>query len=99
MFINADLIESVEPTPDTVITMVDSRRLVVAEPPEVIVERVHEFRASLLVAADALRSGNKAPQLSVVPDLPADEADGVPSQSTARDEVSDPRPARTPLRD
>jgi flagellar protein FlbD len=75
MFINADLIESVEPTPDTVITMVDNRRLVVSESPEVIVARVQEFRASLLVAADTLRSGAPFPQLTVVPDLP-DEPEG-----------------------
>lgn len=68
MFINADLIESIEGTPDTVITMVDGRRLVVAEEPEVIVDRVRDFRAALLVAADELRSGAAA-RLTLVPDL------------------------------
>jgi flagellar protein FlbD len=31
MFLNADLIESVEETPDTVLTLVDGRRLVVSD--------------------------------------------------------------------
>lgn len=66
--INADLIESIEDTPDTVITMVDNRRLVVSESAEEVVERIIEFRASLIVAVDRLRS-NPQPQLSLVPDI------------------------------
>ncbi len=59
MFINADLIASIEATPDTVVTMVDNRRLVVQEVPEVLVARVQEFRAALLVAASKYRSGER----------------------------------------
>ncbi|MTV27338.1 flagellar FlbD family protein [Nitriliruptoraceae bacterium ZYF776] len=66
MFVNADLIESVEATPDTVVTLVDGRRIVIDEDPERVVERVVAYRASLLVCADELRSG--APVLSVVRD-------------------------------
>jgi flagellar protein FlbD len=65
MFINADLIETVEMTPDTVLTLVDGRRILVDEPPETVVERVVDFRASLLLFADKLRAG---PSLSVVRD-------------------------------
>ena len=32
MFINEDLIESIEATPDTVLTLVDGRKIVVADP-------------------------------------------------------------------
>jgi flagellar protein FlbD len=64
MFVNADLIESIEATPDTVLTLVDGRRLLVDEGPEAVVERVVAFRASLLVAADQQRS--TSPTLSVV---------------------------------
>jgi flagellar protein FlbD len=56
MFLNADLIESVESTPDTVVTLADGRRYVVADKPEEIVERSMNFRASVLVAAEELRS-------------------------------------------
>lgn len=66
LFVNADLIESVEPCPDTMLVLVDGRRLVVAEDPEEVVERVRTFRASLLVAADEIRQ--ERPRLSVVPD-------------------------------
>lgn len=67
LYLNADLIESVESTPDTVVTLVDGRRVFVEEAPGVVVDRVTEFRASLLVAADDLRDGAR-PSLAVVPD-------------------------------
>jgi flagellar protein FlbD len=66
MFVNADLIESIEAAPDTVLTLVDGRRVFVDEPPDVVVERIVAFRASLLVAADEQRSAS--PSLSVVRD-------------------------------
>ena len=65
MYVNADLIESVIATPDTVLVLVDGRRIIVEEPPETVIERVTSFRASLLVAADDLRT---APSLSLVRD-------------------------------
>ncbi|MFA9430920.1 flagellar FlbD family protein [Egicoccus sp. AB-alg2] len=66
MFVNADLIESIEATPDTVLTLVDGRRVIVEEQPRSVVERIVAFRASLLVAADDLRAAG--PTLSVVRD-------------------------------
>jgi flagellar protein FlbD len=66
LFVNADLIESIEATPDTVLTLVDGRRLLVDEPPALVVERVVAFRASLLVAAEQQRAA--APALSLVRD-------------------------------
>ncbi len=51
MAVNPDLIERAESTPDTVITMVDGHKLVVAESVEQVVERVRRWRAS--VAAEA----------------------------------------------
>lgn len=55
MFLNADLVESIEATPDTVLTLVDGRRIVVADSPDEIAERIVEFRASVLVSAAELR--------------------------------------------
>lgn len=66
VYLNADLIESVEANPDTVVTLVDGRRVYVEESPRVVVDRVTEFRASLLVAADELKAHR--PSLSVVGD-------------------------------
>jgi flagellar protein FlbD len=68
LHVNADLIESVEATPDTVLTLVDGRRILVEEPPQTVVERVVRYRASLLVTADELRAPAPPPTLSVVPD-------------------------------
>jgi flagellar protein FlbD len=56
MLLNADLIESVESTPDTVITLVDGRRLVVSESSGDIAGRVRDFRAAVLAAAEGARS-------------------------------------------
>ncbi len=55
MFLNADLVESIEATPDTVLTLVDGRRIVVADSPEEVADRIIEFRASILVSAAELR--------------------------------------------
>jgi flagellar protein FlbD len=55
MFLNADLVESIEATPDTVVTLVDGRRIVVADSPEEVADRIIEFRASVLVSAAELR--------------------------------------------
>jgi flagellar protein FlbD len=57
-FLNADLVESVASTPDTVVTLFDGRKVVVAESAEEVVDRIRTFRASVLRVADDLRSGN-----------------------------------------
>lgn len=66
LYVNADLIETVESTPDTVLSLVDGRRLMVEEAPETVVERFQVYRASLLLTADGLRV--TGPTLSVVRD-------------------------------
>ena len=50
--VNPDLIERAEATPDTVITMVDGHKLVIAESLTELMTRVRQWRAS--VAAEAL---------------------------------------------
>jgi flagellar protein FlbD len=66
MFLNADLIEAVEEAPDTIVTLVDGRRVVVAEPATDVISRITEFRASIIVAAEELRSSPRA-RLRAVP--------------------------------
>lgn len=68
IFLNADMIESIEARPDTVVVMVDGRSFVLSDPPEQIVDRIRRFRASVLVAADELRHPSNRRDLSVVPD-------------------------------
>lgn len=43
-FINAELIQFIEPTPDTVITLTNNVKVVVKEKAEVVVERVMEYQ-------------------------------------------------------
>jgi len=45
--LNAELIRTVESTPDTVITLVDGSRLIVAESPAEVVRRVIEYRRAV----------------------------------------------------
>ena len=42
--IKSDLIEMMEETPDTVITLTGGNKFVVSEPIEVLIERIVEFR-------------------------------------------------------
>ena len=68
MFLNSDLIEQVEATPDTVITLADGRKIVVSESPEEVVERARLFRASVLVASDELRESSGGTVLTLLPE-------------------------------
>lgn len=49
--VNADLVETVEATPDTVITMVTKRRFVVEDSVADVIDRIVAFRARIVVAA------------------------------------------------
>lgn len=49
--LNCDLIERVEATPRTILTMVDGSRYVVRESVAEIVDKVRSFRASVIVLA------------------------------------------------
>lgn len=50
--LNSDLIETIEATPDTVITLIDGTRYLVIESPAEIVDRVLNYRAALLRLAE-----------------------------------------------
>jgi flagellar protein FlbD len=52
--VNCDLIERVEETPDTVLTLVDGSRHVVRESAAEIVDKVRAFRASVVLLAGRL---------------------------------------------
>ena len=45
--LNSDLIEHIEATPDTVISLVNGQKIRVLESPETIIERVIQFRRAL----------------------------------------------------
>lgn len=67
IILNADLIEVIEATPDTVITLIDGTRFVVRESPEVLVERIQKYRAALLSLRDAPVIGGREPSQSSPP--------------------------------
>jgi flagellar protein FlbD len=60
MAVNPDLIERAEPTPDTVLTMVDGHKLVVAESIDEVIERVRTWRASVASRAYTLSQDGSA---------------------------------------
>ncbi len=63
--LNSDLIERVDSTPDTVITLVDGTRYVVREPLDEVVDRVRRFRGSVIAAASHLQQPTEQDDLPV----------------------------------
>jgi flagellar protein FlbD len=49
--VNADLIERVEALPDTVITLVDGKKLLVRQQVDEVIDLIVEYRAAILRAA------------------------------------------------
>ncbi|HHI02814.1 MAG TPA: endoflagellar protein [candidate division Zixibacteria bacterium] len=44
LIINSDLIEFVESSPDTIISLTDGKKIIVRETPDEIIEKVAQFR-------------------------------------------------------
>jgi flagellar protein FlbD len=53
LVLNSDLIEHVEANPDTVISLTTGQKLIVLETPPEVVDRVVQFRRSLLARSPA----------------------------------------------
>lgn len=51
--LNPDLVERAESTPDTVVTLVDGTKYVIAEPVEQLIRLIRDYRASVIAAANA----------------------------------------------
>jgi flagellar protein FlbD len=66
--LNHDLIERVEATPDTIVTLVDGTQHILREPVDDLIERVHASKALVIAWAARLEAGFAAPPLRVVPD-------------------------------
>ena len=66
--VNCDLIERVEASPETVVTLVDGNRYVVRESVAEIVDRVRAYRASVVLLAGRLDERSSTSQrLHLVP--------------------------------
>jgi flagellar protein FlbD len=55
LYVNPNLIEVLESTPDTVITLTTGKKLIVRESPAAIVEKFTEFVAKTAAAAPEIR--------------------------------------------
>jgi len=58
LVVNADLIETMEAAPDTVITLTTGRRFLVREGVETLIELVLEYRRRCAAAPGAARKGD-----------------------------------------
>jgi uncharacterized protein YlzI (FlbEa/FlbD family) len=47
--VNCDLIKFMESNPDTVLTLVSGEKVVVLEPPSIVIEKIVEFRRKISV--------------------------------------------------
>lgn len=47
-YINSDLIEILESTPDTVITLTNGKKVVIKETPESVIEKIVEFKSRIV---------------------------------------------------
>ncbi|HHY37410.1 MAG TPA: flagellar FlbD family protein [Clostridia bacterium] len=54
LVVNADLLETVEETPDTVLTLSSGRRIIVQETAVEVINRVVEFKARVVAFAQAM---------------------------------------------
>jgi flagellar protein FlbD len=79
--LNADLIERLDSTPDSVVTLVDGKKYVVAESLTQIVDLVRTWRGAILATSTLLGedhqlvASNRVPHLSSVPS-PTDGREG-----------------------
>ena len=48
-YLNCDLIEKLEVTPDTIITTTNDRKYIVKESPEVIIDRIVSYRRKYMI--------------------------------------------------
>jgi flagellar protein FlbD len=72
--INCDLVERVDAHPNTVLTLVDATKYIVAESLTEVVERVRDFRASVLVRSAELQHHLPANSASAAGRAPASAA-------------------------
>jgi len=47
IYINAELIQTVEATPDTIITLINDKKIIVKDPPDEIAQRMIEYQQKI----------------------------------------------------
>ncbi len=58
IYLNAELIQSVEGTPDTVITLTNEVKIIVKEPPQDVIEKIISYQRLVRNPQLNLRSGD-----------------------------------------
>jgi flagellar protein FlbD len=86
--LNPDLIQRVDATPDTVVTLVDGAKFVITEPLVEIVDRVMAFRARVVATAHSLEETGEADVL----ELPSHPADNIRDRFHTEDDGELPAP-------
>ena len=75
--LNADLIERVEAMPDTVVTLLDGKKLLIRESVEDVIDKVLDYRASILRLAYSVEPvsppAHRSPPLRLVAEAGVDE--------------------------
>ena len=96
--LNPDLVERVDCTPDTVITLVDGTKYLVSESLQEVTDLVLEYRARIVAGASALErqdaSATRRARLSAVPvgaETPVEEEDE--PRADEDDEQAQPGPS------
>lgn len=74
--VNPDLIERAEASPDTVVTLVDGTKYVIAEDLTELIERIRAYRASVLASAALAEHVLRSEQLQVEPQPRMRSVDG-----------------------
>lgn len=52
LIVNSDMIEFVEETPDTIVTLTDGKKVIVKEGPNEVIERIVSFRRRVIHPSD-----------------------------------------------
>lgn len=75
--LNCDLIERIDNTPDTVISLVDGKKYVVAESAAQVIAAVRAYRSRLIADSDRALSGAAIHHLAVVAPRPPSPSEPV----------------------
>ena len=63
LFLNSDLIEHLQATPDTVITLTSGHNFMVLESPEEIISRIVQYRRRITLELPAVGSVTRSPEV------------------------------------
>ena len=85
--VNPDLIQRIDSAPDTILTLIDGTKYIVAEPMTEVIMRVNEHRAQILSRAQEIQM---QPRMELVRDLPKGYGDEDDPDGTGDDLPEEP---------